>query len=78
MFVCLMPFFALREVGRVIGDDKLYELYFSCDGPSMFGCTRLSDSAPYCCAHARGNQSIFLLEGVNLTASVTVALGTAV
>ena len=35
MFVCLMPFFALREVGRVIGDDKLYELYFSCNGPSM-------------------------------------------
>jgi len=28
MFVCLMPFFALREVGRVIGDDKLHELLF--------------------------------------------------
>jgi hypothetical protein len=28
MFVSLMPFFALREVGRVIGDDKLYELFF--------------------------------------------------
>jgi hypothetical protein len=28
MFVVLMPFFALREVGRDIGDDKLYELFF--------------------------------------------------
>lgn len=28
MFVSLTPFFALREVGRVIGDDKLYELFF--------------------------------------------------
>lgn len=28
MFVVLMPFFALRELGRDIGDDKLYELFF--------------------------------------------------
>ena len=28
MFVVLMPFFALREFGRDIGDDKLYELFF--------------------------------------------------
>jgi hypothetical protein len=28
MFVVLMPFFALREVGRDIGDDKLYEQFF--------------------------------------------------
>jgi hypothetical protein len=28
VFVVLMPFFALREFGRVIGDDKLYELFF--------------------------------------------------
>ncbi|MEH2674526.1 hypothetical protein DXU07_35735 [Bradyrhizobium elkanii] len=28
MFVVLMPFFALREVGREIGDDKLYEQFF--------------------------------------------------
>jgi hypothetical protein len=28
MFVVLMPFFALREIGRDIGDDKLYELFF--------------------------------------------------
>ena len=27
-FVVLMPFFALREFGRDIGDDKLYELFF--------------------------------------------------
>jgi len=23
-----MPYFALKEVGRVIGSDKLYELFF--------------------------------------------------
>jgi hypothetical protein len=28
MFVVLMPFFALREIGRDIGDDKLFELFF--------------------------------------------------
>jgi hypothetical protein len=28
MFVVLMPFFALREIGRDIGDDKLYEQFF--------------------------------------------------
>jgi hypothetical protein len=28
MFVVLMPFFALREIGRDLGEDKLYELFF--------------------------------------------------
>ena len=28
MFVVLMPFFALREVARDIGGDKLYEQFF--------------------------------------------------
>jgi hypothetical protein len=28
MFIVLMPFFALRELGRDIGEDKLYELFF--------------------------------------------------
>jgi hypothetical protein len=28
MFVVLMPFFALTEVGRDIGDDKLFERFF--------------------------------------------------
>jgi hypothetical protein len=28
MFFVLMPFFALREIGRDIGDDQLYELFF--------------------------------------------------
>jgi hypothetical protein len=28
MFVVLMPFFALREIGRDIGDDKLFEQFF--------------------------------------------------
>ena len=28
MFVALMPFFALKEIGRDIGDGKLYELFF--------------------------------------------------
>jgi hypothetical protein len=28
MFVVLTPYFALKEVGRVIGDDKLHELFF--------------------------------------------------
>ena len=29
VFIVLMPFFALREFGRVIGEDKLYELFFT-------------------------------------------------
>jgi hypothetical protein len=28
IFVVLMPFFALKEIGRDIGDGKLYELFF--------------------------------------------------
>jgi hypothetical protein len=28
MFVALMPFFALRELARDFGDDRLYELFF--------------------------------------------------
>ena len=28
MFVVLMPFFALREIGRDVGDDKLFEQFF--------------------------------------------------
>jgi len=28
MFVVLMPFFALREIGRDIGDDRLFEQFF--------------------------------------------------
>ena len=28
MFFVLMPFFALKEIGRDIGDGKLYELFF--------------------------------------------------
>jgi hypothetical protein len=28
MFVVLMPFFALKEFGRDLGDGKLYELFF--------------------------------------------------
>jgi hypothetical protein len=28
MFVVLMPFFALKELGRAIGDDNLYDLFF--------------------------------------------------
>ena len=28
MFVVLMPFFALRELARDFGDDRLYELFF--------------------------------------------------
>jgi hypothetical protein len=28
MFVVLIPFFALKEIGRAIGDDNLYELFF--------------------------------------------------
>ncbi len=35
MFVVLMPFFALREVGRDIGDDKLFELFFVRRDPSV-------------------------------------------
>jgi len=29
MFVVLMPFFALRELGRDVGDDELYKLFFT-------------------------------------------------
>ena len=29
MFFLLMPFFALREIGRDMGEDKLYELFFT-------------------------------------------------
>jgi len=29
IFVVLMPFFALREFGMVVGEDKLYELFFT-------------------------------------------------
>ena len=29
MFVVLMPFFALKEIGRAIGEDKLHELFFA-------------------------------------------------
>jgi len=28
MFIVLMAFFALREIGEDIGEDKLYELFF--------------------------------------------------
>jgi hypothetical protein len=28
LFVVLTPFFALREIGRDIGDDKLFEQFF--------------------------------------------------
>jgi hypothetical protein len=28
MFVVLIPFFALKEISRAIGDDRLYELFF--------------------------------------------------
>jgi hypothetical protein len=28
MFVVLMPFFALREIGRDIGDDQLFDQFF--------------------------------------------------
>jgi hypothetical protein len=28
MFIVLMPFFALRELGRVVGEIELYELFF--------------------------------------------------
>jgi hypothetical protein len=28
VFVVLMPFFALKELGRCVGDGKLYELFF--------------------------------------------------
>jgi hypothetical protein len=28
MFFVLMPFFALKEIGRDIGDGKLYEVFF--------------------------------------------------
>jgi hypothetical protein len=28
MFIVLMPFFAVREFGRVVGENELYELFF--------------------------------------------------
>jgi hypothetical protein len=28
MFVVLVPFFAFREIGRVLGESKLYHLFF--------------------------------------------------
>jgi hypothetical protein len=28
VFIVLMPFFALREIGIVVGNNKLYELFF--------------------------------------------------
>ena len=28
MFVVLMPFFAMRELSRELGNDRLYELFF--------------------------------------------------
>jgi hypothetical protein len=28
MFVVLIPFFAFREIGRVLGENKLYQLFF--------------------------------------------------
>jgi hypothetical protein len=28
MFVVLVPFFAFREIGRVLGENKLYHLFF--------------------------------------------------
>ena len=28
MFVVLIPFFGLKEIGRAVGDDSLYELFF--------------------------------------------------
>jgi hypothetical protein len=28
MFVVLMPFFAMTELSRDLGDDRLYELFF--------------------------------------------------
>jgi hypothetical protein len=28
MFIVLMPFFALKELGRVVGENELYELFF--------------------------------------------------
>jgi hypothetical protein len=28
MFVVLIPFFAFKEIGRVIGEDKLHSLIF--------------------------------------------------
>jgi hypothetical protein len=36
MFVALMPFFALREIGRDIGDDKLFEQFFVRRTPAIF------------------------------------------
>jgi hypothetical protein len=28
MFIVLIPFFALKEISRAIGDDRLHELFF--------------------------------------------------
>jgi hypothetical protein len=36
MFVVLMPFFALREIGRDIGDDKLFDQFFVRRTPAAF------------------------------------------
>jgi hypothetical protein len=36
MFVVLMPFFALREIGRDIDDDKLFEQFFVRRNPATF------------------------------------------
>lgn len=32
LFVCLIPFFALKEVASRVGSEKLYNLFFSRDG----------------------------------------------
>jgi hypothetical protein len=29
MFVVLIPFFALKEIGRAVGEDNLFELFFA-------------------------------------------------
>jgi hypothetical protein len=28
MFIVLMPFFAVKEFGRIVGENELYELFF--------------------------------------------------
>ena len=35
IFVVLMPFFALREFGMVVGEDKLYELLYAAHANSQ-------------------------------------------
>jgi hypothetical protein len=42
MFVVLMPFFALKELGRFVGDGKLYELFFV-RGTKRVGIDKLAD-----------------------------------